>query len=161
MKRPRRKQTMTPGRRWFCPTWVSLDTRWSFYFYFFFYFIDTRHTSPRVSSSRPTDTDWAKETNGKRKEEEDPEWSTQRVKYWSDERGQTQVRSKSLRCFPWRIKTILPIGVIIHHVSTMKCFHFLFRADTGKKLRNCGNGCASWRQRNLNFSINTQSRSTR
>lgn len=31
-KRQRRKQMKMPGRRWFCPTWVSLDTRWSFSF---------------------------------------------------------------------------------------------------------------------------------
>lgn len=100
----RRWRGQEEGRRW-CQEEddsVQLEFHWiqgdDFIIIVVFNFISlirgTQHTvctSPHVSSSWPTDTDWAKETNGKRKEEEDPKWSTQRVKYWSNERGQTQV----------------------------------------------------------------------
>lgn len=73
---------------------------------------EAKHTAKHVITcvcSCSADTDWDKKTNGKRKEEEDPKWSTQGVKHWSPERWQTQVKehnkclSVHYKYFPWLI----------------------------------------------------------
>lgn len=110
--------------------------------------VHQEHQMLNCGASFPADTEWNEETNREREEEKDPERATQGVEHWPFVGGQSQVSPcltlESL--VPW-----VPPSV----------WEFLLCRVSGKKLRSCGRGYVSWRQRSLTFSISARSRNTR